>query len=134
MTRNALCEGRAGADRITLPLDESAMQTVPDKREQPRVAFGMPRRERETFVPARTSTRPKHALDRYGLRRWIDVFGPACGSIHKVGAALQGAPSCNGWTFWHIATDSGLQPLDALRQKHLAPSADRCLSPAIQPW
>ena len=24
------------------------------------------------------------------------------GSIHKVGAALQGAPSCNGWTFWHI--------------------------------
>src|SRR5262250_1933499 len=25
----------------TLPLDESAMQTVPDKREQPRVAFGL---------------------------------------------------------------------------------------------
>ena len=30
-------------DRIasTLPLDESAMRTVPDKREQPRVAFGV---------------------------------------------------------------------------------------------
>ena len=24
------------------------------------------------------------------------------GSIHKVGAALQGAPSCNGWSFWHV--------------------------------
>jgi modification methylase len=43
------------------------------------------------------------------------------GSIHKVGAALQGAPSCNGWTFWHVAEGGGaLKPLDALRQQHLA--------------
>jgi modification methylase len=24
------------------------------------------------------------------------------GSIHSCGAQLQGAPSCNGWTFWNI--------------------------------
>ena len=42
------------------------------------------------------------------------------GSIHKVGAALQGAPSCNGWTFWHVEEAGKLQPIDALRQKHLA--------------
>ena len=29
------------------------------------------------------------------------------GSIHKVGAALQGAPSCNGWTFWHVERGRG---------------------------
>jgi modification methylase len=36
-----------------------------------------------------------------------------------VGAALQGAPSCNGWTFWHV-DGAALQPLDALRQQHLS--------------
>ena len=42
------------------------------------------------------------------------------GSIHKVGAALQAAPSCNGWTFWHVVDGGSLTLLDALRQQHLA--------------
>jgi modification methylase len=42
------------------------------------------------------------------------------GSIHKVGAGLQGAPSCNGWTFWHVDNSGSLTVLDALRQQHLA--------------
>jgi modification methylase len=40
--------------------------------------------------------------------------GAVQGSIHKVGAALQGAPSCNGWTFWHLDGE----PIDALRQRY----------------
>ncbi|MEC8098751.1 MAG: site-specific DNA-methyltransferase, partial [Pseudomonadota bacterium] len=39
------------------------------------------------------------------------------GSIHKMGAAAQGAPSCNGWTFWHVADGDTLVPIDDLRQK-----------------
>jgi modification methylase len=42
------------------------------------------------------------------------------GSIHGLGAQLQGAPSCNGWSFWHIETAQGLEPIDAVRQRHLA--------------
>src|SRR5437764_512031 len=42
------------------------------------------------------------------------------GSIHKVGAALQGAPSCNGWTFWHVIEGGAFTLLDALRQQHLS--------------
>jgi modification methylase len=42
------------------------------------------------------------------------------GSIHKIGAAAQGAPACNGWTFWHVEKDGALLPLDALRQDYLA--------------
>jgi modification methylase len=103
----------------TLPLDESAMRTVPDKREQPRVAFGV--LVEAGVVPAGTS------LTDF-KRRWIASVradgSVACeshaGSIHKVGAALQGAPSCNGWTFWHVEQSGALQPLDALRQLHLA--------------
>jgi modification methylase len=103
----------------TLPLDESAMQTVADKTELPRVAFGV-LVESGLVPPGTTLTDAK--------RRWTAAVradgsitcGSHSGSIHKVGAALQNAPSCNGWTFWHIEASGTLQPLDALRQKHFA--------------
>ena len=43
------------------------------------------------------------------------VSGELSGSIHKVGAMVQSQPACNGWTYWHIRTDKGLTPIDALR-------------------
>ena len=103
----------------TLPLDESAMQTVPDKRSTPRVAFG-------TLVES--GLVPPGTILTDTKRRWtanVRADGSiACdghvGSIHKVGAALQGAPSCNGWTFWHLAQGGTLTVIDALRQQHLA--------------
>jgi modification methylase len=103
----------------TLPLDESAMKTVPDKRDQPRVAFGT--LVESGLVPAGTQLTD-------AKRRWtakVRADGSiACdshaGSIHKVGAALQGAPSCNGWTFWHVEQHGALTLLDALRQQHLS--------------
>ncbi len=39
------------------------------------------------------------------------------GSIHRVGASLQGAPACNGWTFWFFERDGALVPIDLLREK-----------------
>ena len=103
----------------TLPLDESAMQTVPDKRDQPRVAFG-------TLVESGLVAAGTRLMD--AKRRWtasvradgsISADGKS-GSIHQVGAALQGAPSCNGWTFWHVEQSGALTLLDALRQQHLS--------------
>ena len=103
----------------TLPLDESAMETIPDKRSQPRVAFGL--LVESGMVPA-------GSILTDGKRRWkanVRADGSlACeghaGSIHKVGAALQGAPSCNGWTFWNIEKDGALVAIDTLRSAHLA--------------
>ena len=103
----------------TLPLDESAMQTVADKRDQPRVAFG---------ALVENGMIPAGAVLTDAKRRWtanVRADGSiACaahsGSIHQVGAALQGAPSCNGWTFWHVEQGGSLQPLDTFRQRHLA--------------
>ena len=37
------------------------------------------------------------------------------GSIHGLGKELQAAPSCNGWTFWHLERDGRLFPIDVLR-------------------
>jgi modification methylase len=45
------------------------------------------------------------------------VVGEVSGSIHKVGAMVQSAPACNGWTYWHFKTDKGLAPIDVLRAK-----------------
>ncbi|WP_294121008.1 DNA methyltransferase [Sphingomonas sp.] len=103
----------------TLPLDESAMTVMADKRSQPRIAFGL---------LVESAVVPAGSLLTDAKRRWsanVNADGSiACdghaGSIHKVGAALQGAPSCNGWTFWHIELDGKLQPIDALRQRHLS--------------
>ena len=39
------------------------------------------------------------------------------GSIHQVGAALERAPSCNGWTYWHFRRDGQTVPIDILRQQ-----------------
>ena len=39
------------------------------------------------------------------------------GSIHQVGAALEGAPSCNGWTYWCISRDGKRVPIDIFRQQ-----------------
>lgn len=45
--------------------------------------------------------------------------GGDSGSIHGLGAKLQGAPSCNGWLFWHVEHEGTLKPLDAVRQLYL---------------
>jgi modification methylase len=102
----------------TLPLDESAMKTVASKRSQPKVPFG-------TLVEI--AMLPPGTLLADSKRRWQArvradgsiAAGGEQGSIHKVGAAVQGAPACNGWTFWHFEEAGVLTPIDALRQRYL---------------
>ena len=43
--------------------------------------------------------------------------GEAEGSIHKIGARVQGAAACNGWTFWHYEAGGTLKPIDVLREE-----------------
>ncbi|MEM6487860.1 MAG: site-specific DNA-methyltransferase [Pseudomonadota bacterium] len=45
------------------------------------------------------------------------VARDVAGSIHQVGAALEGAPSCNGWTYWQHETGAGRVPIDVYRQR-----------------
>lgn len=111
----------AAQERIAaaLPLDESAVTTMMAPRQAPRVAFG-------TLIE--TGYLTPGAVLSDAKRRWRAVVKAdgsllsdcgATGSIHKLGATLQGAPSCNGWTFWHHEADGRLQPIDSLRQTYL---------------
>ncbi len=105
----------------TLPLDESAMVGMADKRSAPRVAFGQ---LVETML-IKPGTMLTDAKRRWKAKVRADgsvESGAHSGSIHQVGAALMGAPSCNGWSFWHIEFGGTLEPIDALRQRHLSAS------------
>ncbi len=101
-----------------LPLDESAVTTMQSPTAAPRVAFG-------TLIETGYLTPGAKLYD--SKRRWAATVRAdgslACetdsGSIHKLGATLQNAPSCNGWTFWHYEDKKGLRPIDALRQTYL---------------
>ena len=82
------------------PLGESAYAAPPAKRSEARVPFlsmieGGHIRPGEMLVDERR--RHKALVRADGTL----ALGPAIGSIHKIGALVQGLPACNGWTFWH---------------------------------
>jgi modification methylase len=111
----AVAEERIAA---ALPLDESALTTMMSKRAAPRVAFGH-------LVETGLIAPGAQLFDR--KRRWLATVradgsvlsGAVMGSIHGVGSQVQGAPACNGWTFWHVEHEGEIKPLDALRQLYL---------------
>ncbi len=45
------------------------------------------------------------------------VSADCTGSIHQVGAHVQGAPACDGWTFWNFDAEGKPVSIDVLRQK-----------------
>ncbi|MGB3470953.1 MAG: site-specific DNA-methyltransferase [Erythrobacter sp.] len=111
-----------------LPLDESALKTMQSKKAAPRVAFGT--LVENALIPPGTRVFDKK-------RRWIatvradgslEVEGqngkPQVGSIHGLGKDLQGAPSCNGWSFWHYEKGGEVLPVDAARQMYLLANED----------
>ncbi|RVQ65453.1 site-specific DNA-methyltransferase [Croceicoccus ponticola] len=115
----------AALERIemALPLDESALKTMQSKRQAPRVAFGA--LVENGYVPAGTTLFDKKRRHSAEVRAdGSIVAGKEVGSIHGVGAAVQGAPSCNGWTFWHVDGEGGLTPIDAARQLYLLATED----------
>jgi len=106
-----------------LPLDESALATMQSRTTQPRVAFG-------AVVEAGLLKPGTEIFDK--KRRWKAKVradgsiecGKENGSIHGVGKALQDAPSCNGWTFWHYEAGGEVKPIDAARGLYLLAAED----------
>jgi len=106
----------------TLALDESAMRTMASRAAQPKVPFGA-LVEAGLIAPGAVLTDAKRRWQaRVGADASIEHDGRQ-GSIHKIGASVQGAPSCNGWTFWHVEQAGALVVLDTLRQSYLAARA-----------
>ncbi|MFK3888222.1 site-specific DNA-methyltransferase [Sphingomonas sp. NPDC079357] len=111
----------AAEERIAaaLPLDESALATMQSPKSQPKVAFGV-LVENGYLAPGTMLVDTKRRWQAM-VRADGSLSSPcgANGSIHKVGSTVQGAPACNGWTFWHYEAEGALKPIDALRQTYL---------------
>ncbi len=110
----------AALERIeaALPLDESALKVMQSKRAAPKVAFGT-LVETGWIAPGTVLTDKKRRFSASVRADGSLLNGTQTGSIHSVGAGVQGAPSCNGWTFWHLEHQGGWKPLDAIRQLYL---------------
>jgi modification methylase len=95
---------------------KTAVVAPPSGREAPRIAFGS-FVERGILKPGTQVMDKQRRVAAEVTAEGTLVSGAHRGSIHQVGAAVQNAPSCNGWTFWHFERDGALVPLDALRKE-----------------
>ncbi|MBU0860070.1 MAG: site-specific DNA-methyltransferase, partial [Alphaproteobacteria bacterium] len=101
--------------------DGEILQT-PSKREEPRIPFGT-LIERGLLKPGTVLTDSKGRNEALVGADGSLIAGTNRGSIHKVGAAVQDAPSCNGWTYLHYKDGKKAVPIDDLRQKLRASEA-----------
>ena len=103
-------------------LDSDAIAVTGSKRAEPRVAFGI-LVERGLLRPGEVLTSPRGRAAKVRADGTL-VGADITGSIHQVGAHYEGAPSCNGWTYWHFTRDGTRVPIDLLRQQIRAEMGD----------
>ena len=99
-----------------VPVDDPALLTTPAKREEKRIPFG--------WLVERGLIQPGEILfderRRHTARVRADgtiVAKDRTGSIHRVGAEVQGAPACNGWAFWFVERQGARVSIDYYRQQ-----------------
>lgn len=101
------------------PLENNMIESKA-KREEMRVPFGW-LVERGMLKPGAilsdSKNKFKAKVHADGSLVAQNQINPLKGSIHRVGAVLQDAPSCNGWTFWHYQDGKKSVPIDTLRQQ-----------------
>ncbi len=102
----------------TEPAAGAVLKVFEGKRAEPRIPFGaLLEAGLMTVGTVLTDARRRFAATvRADASLLCEAGGRQhVGSIHRVGAAVQGLEACNGWTFWHCEADGALQPIDALR-------------------
>ena len=98
------------------PLDDAALETIVSRRTGPRIPFGslietgLVHPGMTLYGPQRRHRATVRADGSLASRQYR-------GSIHKVGALVQGQDACNGWTFWHYSKARRLHPIDELRKQ-----------------
>ncbi len=113
---------KAAEERIARvqPLGQDTLDTAASKRTEPRVPFG-------AIIELGILEPGARLTDEHG-RIWAEVRADGTlalsgaqirqkGSIHRLGAEVQGKAACNGWTFWHFEVEGKLKPIDVLRNE-----------------
>jgi modification methylase len=106
----------AARDRIAAvePLGNGTLSVMSGKKAEPRVAFNT-LIESGLIAPGTVLTDARRRHSAIVRADGTLASGADAGSIHRLGAKVQGLDACNGWTFWHYAEGAELKPIDALR-------------------
>ena len=116
---------QAASERIARvePAPEAGLAVTASRRAEPRVPFGQVV-ERQLLRPGAVLQSP---CERYTATVRADgsiASKDATGSIHQIGAKVQGAPSCNGWAYWHVRHGGEIVPIDVFRAQLRAEMAE----------
>ncbi len=101
----------------TKPLENHVVRIEKSRKDLPKVPFGE-LVEQGIIPPGAVLTDKKQ---RYKATVSIDgtlKIKNLSGSIHQLGAKVQGLPSCNGWDFWHFKDKSKSTLLDEVRSNY----------------
>ncbi|RFC68834.1 MULTISPECIES: site-specific DNA-methyltransferase [Mesorhizobium] len=97
------------------PLELNELSTLTGKRAEPRVAF-VSLIDSGLITPGTTLYDSRKRWSAKVRADGTIATAEMAGSIHKVGATVQGLDACNGWTFWHYERAGGLTAIDELRR------------------
>jgi modification methylase len=101
------------------PAEAATLKVIEGKRALPRIPFGNLMEAGLIAAGQRLSDTKRRytATIRADGSLICELDGKMLeGSIHKVGALVQGADACNGWTFWHVDDGKTLTLIDDLRE------------------
>jgi len=107
---------RARIDAV-VPFEGGVLEQVKGKRAEPRIPFGA-LIETGLVEPGEIlfDAKGRH-LATVRVDGSLEALGHT-GSIHRVGALVQGAEACNGWTYWHASRDGKVVVIDELRREY----------------
>jgi len=98
------------------PVPKECIEVTKSKRSEPRIPFGWV--VERGLLPPGTVLQGTQKRHRAKVRAdGTLVCADATGSIHQIGAHVQGLDACNGWTFWQYEDKGKLIPIDILRQR-----------------
>ena len=104
-------------DTVDEDVDEKLFIT-PSKRDRPKVSFATLIESGYLNIGDKLSSKN----EKYKAEIAVDgniVSNDIRGSIHKVGAQIQGIEACNGWDFWFKQEGDKLTNIDHFREKYL---------------
>jgi modification methylase len=99
-----------------VPASSEVLEVTKSKRAEPRIPFGWV--VERGLLPVGTVLKGirQHQTAKVRADGTL-VCANASGSIHQMGAHVQGLDACNGWTFWQFETNGTWVPIDVLRQQ-----------------
>ncbi|MCQ2005054.1 site-specific DNA-methyltransferase [Rhizobium sp. NRK18] len=96
------------------PLGKAELTVMTGKKAEVRVAFNV-LIESGLIKPGQVLTDARRRHSAIVRADGTLAAGGEAGSIHRLGAKVQGFDACNGWTFWHYEDGGELKPIDELR-------------------